>query len=120
MSRTDFLSFREMAIAGLLEATYYEYLYLGSSIDEAEGLKPSLMSALEDWWDTQHAYADPTVNSQPTRAVDSRSNMSVDRLLNSLPCTPNRRNAMQKRPVRSAGNSQKTLTGASAGGRKRK
>ena len=132
MSRTDFLNFRERAVAGLLEATFYEYLYLGISIDEAEVVKPSLKSALEDWWDSEHVYADAAVNSQLARAVkkssagrfeetiDARSKMNVDGLPSSLPCSPNRRDVRQKRPVRSTGYPQRALTGAGADSRKRR
>jgi len=132
MSRTDFLNFREMAISGLFEATFYEYLYLGVATDEADGLKPSLKSALEEWWDEQHAYADPAVNSKPTRAIEkvtagyfeetieARSKMSLDGLRSSMPCIPNRRNAKQKRPVRgTTSNKTNSLPGAGAGSRRK-
>jgi hypothetical protein len=57
MTRSDFRRFREMAIDGLLDATFYEYLGLGGDIDEAEALKPSLRRALTRWWNAQHAWA---------------------------------------------------------------
>lgn len=59
MTRSDFRRFREMAIDGLLDATFYEYLGLGGDLDEAEALKPSLRRALTRWWNTQHSCAFP-------------------------------------------------------------
>jgi hypothetical protein len=59
MALSEFRQFREMAIDGLLEATFCEYLYLGCPVEEAEALKPSLRRALARWWDAQHVRVPP-------------------------------------------------------------
>jgi hypothetical protein len=78
MTRIDFLKFREMAIGGLLEATFYEYLYLGPSVEEAEGVRASLKKALEHWWDEQHVYSSPTMNSQLTQTFENSGGDCID------------------------------------------
>jgi len=127
MARIDFLKFREMAIAGLLEATFYEYLYLGPPFEEAERVKASLRKALEHWWDEQHVYASPTVNSRLTRTfensggdyinetIEARLKMGIDPVRGRLPCTPNIRNATQKRSVRKHGPYKQILDGRKRG-----
>jgi hypothetical protein len=65
MTRPDFREFREMAIDGLLEATFYEYLYLGCPVEQAEALKASLRRALARWWDAQHVRVPPIPMHSP-------------------------------------------------------
>jgi hypothetical protein len=54
MKAREFSEFREHAIASLLEAALYEYLYIGASCEEADELRVSLRRALERWWDRTH------------------------------------------------------------------
>jgi hypothetical protein len=58
MKAREFSEFRENAIASLLQAALYEYLYIGASCEEAEVLRASLRLALERWWDKTHARAE--------------------------------------------------------------
>jgi hypothetical protein len=86
MTRTDFRRFREMAIDGLLEATFYEYLGMGCDIDEAEALKPSLRRALTRWWNAKHSYASPvkarvTCTGKLRRARPVRQRIPTGRIL---------------------------------------
>jgi hypothetical protein len=55
MKAREFSEFRENAIASLLQAALYEYIYIGASCEEADALRVSLRLALERWWDKTHA-----------------------------------------------------------------
>jgi hypothetical protein len=91
MALSEFRQFREMAIDGLLEATFYEYLYLGCPFDEAERLKVSLRRALARWWDSQHIrVARPRLRSLCTQCAPNATRKRAVQRLVSASRTPDK------------------------------